>query len=85
MIRDSLRPVMNPPGVVVGPLNIAEALLLIRDGADVDYSGGYGANNWDGNGDITGEVTYDILRLDAASGTWVTERQEQIFVPDAAN
>jgi branched-chain amino acid transport system substrate-binding protein len=82
MIRDSLRRVMNPPGVVVGPLNIAEGLQLIRDGSEVDYAGGYGANNWDDNGDITGEVTYDILRLDAASGSWITERQEQIFVTD---
>ena len=45
MIRDSLRAVMNPPGQVVGPANIAEALSLIKNGNDVDFSGGYGAND----------------------------------------
>jgi len=81
MIRDSLRAVMNPPGEIVGPTNLTQALQMIHSGQDVDYSGGYGANDWDENGDIVGEITYDILRLDAASGQWVTQNQEQIFVP----
>lgn len=81
MVRDSLRAVMNPPGEVVSPRNIQHALALVRNGVDIDYSGGYGATDWDENGDIAGEITYDVLRVDGAGGKWVTERQEQIFVP----
>lgn len=81
MIRDSLRAVMNPPGEIVTPSNFQHALELVRSGVDVDYSGGYGAIEWDQNGDIVGEITFDILRVDGATGSWVTDSQEQIFVP----
>lgn len=81
MIRDSLRAVMNPPGEVVTPSNFQQALTLVRSGVDVDFTGGYGATDWDANGDIVGEMTFDILRVDGESGSWVTDSQEQIFVP----
>jgi branched-chain amino acid transport system substrate-binding protein len=81
MVRDSLRAVMNPPGQAIGPSNIAEALELIRSGQDVDYTGGYGANDWDVNGDITGEITYNVMGIDVETKAWKTLFQQQIFIP----
>jgi len=80
MVRDSLRAVMNPPGQIVGPSTIAEALQLIKSGSEADYSGSYGANEWDGNGDIAGEITYDVLSIDTETKTWQTVFQQQIFI-----
>jgi branched-chain amino acid transport system substrate-binding protein len=81
MIRDSLRAVMNPPGQLIGPSNITEALQLIRSGHDVNYKGGYGANDWDANGDITGEITYNVMGVDVETKGWKTLFQQQIFIP----
>jgi branched-chain amino acid transport system substrate-binding protein len=81
MIRDSLRAVMNPPGLVVGPSNLAQGLELVRSSQDINYSGGYGAIDWDANGDIAGDITYDVLRVDGATGSWVTDSQQVIHVP----
>ncbi|MFT5636205.1 MAG: branched-chain amino acid transport system substrate-binding protein [Cognaticolwellia sp.] len=81
MVRDSLRAVMNPPGQAIGPSNITEALQLIRSGQDVDYTGGYGANDWDANGDITGEITYDVMGIDVETKSWKTLFQQQVFIP----
>lgn len=81
MIRDSLRAVMNPPGQLVGPSNISEALQLIKSGHNVDYSGSYGANDWDVNGDITGEITYNIMGIDVETKAWKTLFQQQVFIP----
>jgi branched-chain amino acid transport system substrate-binding protein len=81
MVRDSLRTVMNPPGLAIGPSNIAEALQLIRSGQDVDYTGGYGANDWDVNGDITGEITYNVMGIDVETKSWKTLFQQQVFIP----
>ena len=81
MIRDSLRTVMNPPGQAIGPSDIAEALQLIRSGQDVDYVGGYGANDWDVNGDISGEITYNVMSVDVETKSWKTLFQQQVFVP----
>jgi branched-chain amino acid transport system substrate-binding protein len=80
MVRDSLRAVMNPPGQMVGPSNIAEALALLRAGQEVDYSGSYGANDWDINGDITGEITYNVMSI-ALDRSWQTLFQQQLFIP----
>ncbi len=81
MVRDSLRAVMNPPGEIVSPSNISRALQLIKSGIDVDYSGSYGANDWDENGDISGEITYDVLNIDVAEKKWKTLFQQQIYLP----
>jgi len=86
MVRNSLRTVMNPPGLVVGPSNIGDALQAIRSGQDVDYSGSYGANDWDNHGDVTGEITYDVMSIDSESKSWQTVFQQQLFVPlDSTN
>jgi branched-chain amino acid transport system substrate-binding protein len=81
MIRDSLRAVMNPPGQLIGPSNIAEALQLIKSGHDINYTGGYGANDWDVNGDITGEITYNVMGIDVETKAWKTLFQQQVFIP----
>lgn len=81
MIRDSLRAVMNPPGEIVRPSNIAQGLQWLRNGIEVNYSGAYGATDWDANGDVAGEITYDVLSIDPQTKTWKTVFQQQLFVP----
>ncbi len=51
-VRDQLRSVANPPGEVVGPGDIPEALELIRDGKDINYEGAAGSIDFDENGDV---------------------------------
>ena len=53
-IRDQLRSVANPPGVVVGPgaAGIKHALRLIAQGVDINYEGTSGPVDLDGNGDV---------------------------------
>ncbi len=63
MIRDSLSQVMNPNGDTVGPSNLAEGLAILRSGGDINYQGAYSINDFDGNGDISGIVVYDLLEL----------------------
>ena len=55
-IRDALREVANPPGIVVGPEDIASALELVRNGEDVNYVGAAGELDFDANGDVSGTV-----------------------------
>ena len=81
MVKDSLRAVMNSPGEKVGPKDLVKALALIRAGEAIDYSGSYGDNDWDENGDIKGEITYNILSINPSTGQWQTIYQEQLFVP----
>ena len=61
-IRDSIRAVANPPGIKVGPGDIAKALELIRGGHDIDYEGVAGEQNFDDNGDVLG--TIEIWKID---------------------
>lgn len=82
MVRDSLRIVMNPPGIKIGPSNIAEAFQLIQSGQDIDYSGSYGQIDWDENGDIIGEVTFNIMNVDSQTKAWTTLFQQQIFISE---
>lgn len=82
MVRDSLRSVMNPPGVKVGPSDIAKALQLIQSGQDIDYSGSYGQIDWDENGDIIGEITFNIMNVDSQTKTWTTLFQQQVFISE---
>lgn len=52
-IRDNLRDVANPPGVVI--TDIAEGLRLIRQGQDINYQGASGEITFDENGDVSGK------------------------------
>lgn len=80
-IRDSLRAVMNPPGVLIGPSRLGEALALIRAGTDIDFHGANASANWDGNGDIYGEAVYTIFTIDYSNRIWRSDRQLTIIVP----
>ncbi|MEW6045035.1 MAG: ABC transporter substrate-binding protein [Bacillota bacterium] len=51
-LRDRLRRVSNPPGERVGVGDFAQALRLIRQGRDVDYTGAAGEVDFDENGDV---------------------------------
>jgi neutral amino acid transport system substrate-binding protein len=55
-IADNIRSVANPPGVEVSDLK--EALMLIRDGKDINYQGASGEITFDDHGDVSG--TYSI-------------------------
>ena len=60
-IRDALREIANPPGIVVGPEDIPGALELVRNGEDVNYVGAAGQLDFDANGDVDG--TIEIWRV----------------------
>ena len=81
-IRDSLRLVMNPPGIKLGPSQIETALEMVRQGLEIDYSGAYSDTDWDVNGDVFGDVVYNIFLLDAQLGDFVVSGQVVINIPD---
>ena len=60
-IRDALREIASPPGVVVGPQDVAKAFELVRAGKDIDYVGAAGQLDFDANGDVNGTV--EIWRI----------------------
>lgn len=55
-IKSALRDVANPPGVKVGPGEIARALELVRSGQDIDYEGAAGSQDLDDNGDVLNTI-----------------------------
>ena len=74
LIRDQLRSVANPPGVVVRPgaAGVKRALRLISEGVDVNYQGASGPVDLDGNGDVrAGSI--EVWRIE--DGEIVTVRQ----------
>lgn len=78
MIRQSMRAVMNPPGIEIGPTQIGHALELIRQGEDIDYIGAYSKIDFDQNGDLAGTLVYDIHRFDPERG--ILSVQQQLFI-----
>ncbi|MCY4086157.1 MAG: ABC transporter substrate-binding protein [Actinomycetia bacterium] len=64
-IRDQLRHVANPPGVVVGPgaAGVKRALGLIAAGVDVNYEGASGPVDLDANGDVRAG-TIEVWRVE---------------------
>ncbi len=81
MVRDSLRAIMNPPGTKMGPTNLADALQMIRDGSDIDYTGAFADIEWDNNGDIVGDITFTVFNLDAVNRRWDSSEQIVISIP----
>lgn len=81
-IRDSLRAVMNPAGEKIGPSRIGEALTLIRNGQAINYSGAYSDTDWDVNGDVYGNVVYNIFQLDTQHGNFVNSGQIVVNIPE---
>ena len=54
-VRDALRRVANPPGVVVGPGDLPRALELLRQGEEINYEGAAGNQDFDERGDVFGD------------------------------
>ena len=73
-IKDALRTVANPPGVMVGPGDLARALELIRDGQDINYEGAAGNQDINDSGDVFG--SFEIWTLQdgqiTSTGRYVT-------------
>jgi neutral amino acid transport system substrate-binding protein len=57
-IRDNLRSVSSPPGLVVGPQQWATARLSLLAGTDVDYNGAGNNDDLNADGDVIGP--YDL-------------------------
>lgn len=79
-LAQSLIDVANPPGVMRGPDDLSAAIQDIASGIDINYSGAYTNFDFDTNGDLVGELVYDVFLLDANSGGFVSDRQEVIAV-----
>lgn len=82
MVRDQLRSIVNPPGVRVGPSQLAYALQLIRQGQEIDYVGASNSElGWDSHGDVTGQVVYEVFTYSPTERTLVPTRQIFVEVP----
>lgn len=55
-IRDNLRAVANPPGVLVGPHEIEKAFQLIWDGTKINYTGASGNVDFDQAGEVVTSI-----------------------------
>ncbi len=53
-IRDAMLDVARPPGKVIGPASVGEALRSIQAGEDIDYKGASGDLDFDPFGNVTG-------------------------------
>ncbi len=73
-VRDALRDVANPPGEQVTPGNWDEAVDLLEDGKDINYSGASGPIDFDENGDVGGSFAHWVIE----DGEIKTER---VFKP----
>ncbi len=66
-ISAALRAVAGPPGEVIRPGEWAKAKKLIAEGKDINYEGAAGQNDFDGNGDVTGLFSLNVVGKD---GNW---------------
>lgn len=60
-IRDNLRPVSDPPGMVIGPGQWREAVAAIKAGTKINYDGVTGSTDLDANGGVVG--AYDVWQV----------------------
>jgi branched-chain amino acid transport system substrate-binding protein len=67
MISAALRDVANAPGTVIRPGEWAKAKEAIAAGEDINYEGASGAIEFDGNGDVAGTYSLNVVGDD---GTW---------------
>ncbi|MEX0430992.1 ABC transporter substrate-binding protein [Spiribacter insolitus] len=68
-IRDHLRAVNDPEGMVVGPGQFDVAVELVNAGEPINYQGASGSVDYDANGDVAGTF-----------GHWVIEDGEYVTV-----
>ncbi len=71
-IRDQLRTVSNPPGVLVGPGEFKKAFELLSLKEDINYQGASGSVDFDQHGDVVAPI--EIWKFSA--GRIVTYRME---------
>ncbi|MEX0731332.1 MAG: ABC transporter substrate-binding protein [Aquisalimonadaceae bacterium] len=57
-IRDNLRDVANPPGVMINPGEWAKAVELLANGEEINYQGASGSVDLDDNGDVPGTFAH---------------------------
>ena len=67
LIASALRDVANAPGTVIRPGEWAKAKDALAAGEDVNYEGASGAIEFDGNGDVAGIYSLNMVGDD---GTW---------------
>jgi len=65
----ALRDVANPPGMVILPGEFAKAKKILAEGGDINYVGGSGAQDFDGNGDVEGNFSKSVV----TDGKWEAE------------
>jgi len=75
MIRDSMREVMNPPGVKIGPSKLAEALSLIQSGSAINYTGAYGDTDFNSFGDVEGKLVYSVFTWNKEAANFLQDEQ----------
>lgn len=62
-IRDALKEVSTPPGRSIGPDQITDGLIEIRNGGDIDYKGASGNVDLQANGNTTsGFIVWQAVR-----------------------
>ncbi|MCY4474563.1 MAG: ABC transporter substrate-binding protein [Chloroflexi bacterium] len=66
-VKAAMRKVANAPGEKVGPGDLARALQLISEGADIDYVGAAGDQDFDENGDV--QNTIEVWKIDSGQVT----------------
>ncbi len=66
-VKAAMRKVANAPGEKVGPGDLAKALQLISEGADIDYVGAAGDQDFDENGDV--QNTIEVWKIDGGQVT----------------
>lgn len=66
-VKAAMRKVANAPGEKVGPGDLAKALQLISEGADIDYVGAAGDQDFDENGDV--QNTIEVWKIDSGQVT----------------
>jgi branched-chain amino acid transport system substrate-binding protein len=70
-VAAQLRTVADPPGLVIGPGQWAQALMALRASAKINYEGASGSVDVDGNGNVLG--AYDIWKVEGGQLV-ITER-----------
>ncbi len=58
----SLRAVANPPGTVIYPGEWVKAVDVLSSGAEINYEGGTGSQDFDENGDVAGIIQHSIIQ-----------------------
>ena len=68
-VRDALREVAAPPGIIVGPGEFAYAIELIQAGEDINYEGVSGSHDFDANGDVYNTIEIWMIQDGAITST----------------